>query len=331
MSSQKSDASRADVHQTVTDRIVAMLETARLNGAVMPWCRPGVAHARPVNAVTQKPYRGINILSLWAAAHAANYNSGVWATFKQWKDLGASVKKGEKASPIVFYKSIDVKDDTVEVVADGDELPKSIRIAKGYWGFNADQVDGYVLPELPTVDRVTRLERVETFIANTKADIRHGGARAFYRPADDFIQMPDRCLFHDTPSSTATEGYYAVLCHELGHFSGAAKRLNRDLSGRFGDKAYALEEMIAEWTSGFLCADLGITAQPREDHAHYIATWLSVLKTDKTAVFTAAAKANQAVEYLFGLQPDMASSASRQHYIDTGRYLAQAESDEAAT
>jgi antirestriction protein ArdC len=103
--------------------------------------------------------------------------------------------------------------------------------------------------------------------------------------------------------------------------------LNRDLTGRFGDAAYALEEMIAEWTSGFLCADLGITAQPREDHAHYIANWLTALRNDKTAVFTAAAKANQAVEYLFGLQPDTASSASRQHYIDTGRYLTHAEAE----
>jgi antirestriction protein ArdC len=142
----------------------------------------------------------------------------------------------------------------------------------------------------------------------------------------------DRAIMESTirsasPRTTATEGYYAVLCHELGHFSGATKRLNRDLTGRFGDAAYALEEMIAEWTSGFLCADLGITAQPREDHAHYIANWLTALRNDKTAVFTAAAKANQAVEYLFGLQPDTASSASRQHYIDTGRYLTHAEAE----
>lgn len=315
---------RADVHQTVTNRIIAMLETAQATGATMPWCRPGVAHSRPVNVATKRPYRGINILSLWASADCANYRSGIWGTFKQWKELGAFVRKGEKATPIVFYKSVDIDDGAPE---DGEDATRTIRIAKGYWGFNADQVDGFTLPEMPKDDLVTRLERAEAFIANTKADIRHGGVRAFYRPSDDFIQMPDRVLFRDTPSSTATEGYYAVLCHELGHFSGAAKRLNRDLTGRFGDAAYALEEMIAEWTSGFLCADLGITAQPREDHAHYIANWLTALRNDKTAVFTAAAKANQAVEYLFGLQPDMASSASRQHYIDTGRYLTHAEAE----
>jgi len=226
--------SRSDIHETVTQRIIALLETAQHTGATMPWCKPGVAHARPINAVTQKPYRGINILSLWAAADAASYKSGVWATFKQWKELGASVKKGETASPIVFYKSIDLKDDTAEIVVDGDELPKSFRIAKGYWGFNADQVEGYALPDVPAVDLVARLERVDTFIAATGADIRHGGARAFYRPSDDFIQMPERSLFRDTPSSTATEGYYAVLCHELGHYAAFRIMPRRHDSSRTG-------------------------------------------------------------------------------------------------
>ncbi len=297
-----SDKTRSDIHQTVTDRIITMLETAQTNGGALPWTRPGVAHSRPINAITQKPYRGINVLSLWASADAACYRTGLWATFKQWKELGAFVKKGEKASPIVFYKSLEIDDDTVEPITDGDPATKTIRMARGYWGFNADQVDGFTIPALPTDDLVQRIAQVDTFIANTKADIRHGGVRAYYRPADDFIQMPDRVLFRDTPSSTATEGFYAVLFHELGHLSGAKHRLNRELSTRFGDASYALEEMIAEWTSGFLCADLGITAQPREDHAHYIANWLTVLKNDNTAVFAAAAKANQAVEYLFSLQ-----------------------------
>ena len=114
--------------------------------------------------------------------------------------------------------------------------------------------------------------------------------------------MPDKPLFRDTATSTATEGYFAVLLHECGHASGAKHRLNRDLSGRFGSASYAMDELVAEFCSAMLCADLGITAQPRDDHAHYIANWLQVLKSDKTAVFTAAAAAHRAAEFLHGLQ-----------------------------
>lgn len=290
---------RSDVHQAVTNAIIKMLETAQDQGATFPWCRPGVAHSKPTNALTKQRYNGINVLTLWATADAANYRSGTWATFKQWKELGASVKKGEKGTPIVFYKPLEVDDDDT---ADGDEPgTKTIRMAKGYWGFNADQVEGYELPATPTVDLTTRIAAAETFIANLKIDVRHGGTRAFYRPSDDFIQMPDRVLFQNTESSTATEGFYGVLLHEVGHLSGAKHRLNRDLTGRFGSASYAMEEIIAEWISGLLCADLGITAQPRPDHAHYIANWLAVLKSDKGAAMAAAARASEAATYLHDL------------------------------
>ncbi len=141
--------------------------------------------------------------------------------------------------------------------------------------------------------------------------------------------MPDRVLFQNSETSTATEGLYGVLLHELGHAAGAKHRLDRNLRFRFGDAEHAMEEVIAELTSAMLCGDLDITPQPRLDHAHYIASWLKVLRSDKTAIFTAAAKASQAAQHWHDRQPDivsphvfdMASSASRQHYIDTGRYL----------
>lgn len=302
-----SDKSRADVHQTVTNAIIKMLETADAAGGSFPWCRPGVALSRPINALTNKPYRGINVLTLWACADAVNYRSGIWATFAQWKQLGASVKKGEKASPIVFYKQLEVDNPDAEASPSNsteDAAPtKLIRMARGYHGFNADQVDGYVLPELPTIDLTQRLTHVECFIAHCGVPVAEGGVNAFYRPADDRIQMPDRALFRDTATSSATEGFYGVLLHELGHASGSARRLNRDLCGRFGSESYAVEELVAELTSAMLCGDLAITPQPRVDHARYIANWLKVLKSDKTAIFAAAAKANQAAEYLHGLQP----------------------------
>ena len=298
-----SDKKRSDIHQTVTDRIIAMLETAQKAGGEMPWHRPGVAHSRPTNVLSQKRYRGINVLSLWGAADAANYRSGIWGTYAHWSQIGAQVRKGERASPIVFYKPLEIADEKAGVNGDGGEPgTKTVRMAKGYWGFNADQVDGYPLPEMPTDDKVQPIAGTEAFIAALGIPIKHGGARAFYRPSEDFIQMPDKILFRDMPTSTATDGYHAVLFHECGHASGAKHRLDRDLSGRFGSNSYAMEEMVAEFCSGLLCADLGISAQPREDHAHYIANWLAVLKNDKAAVFAAAAAANRAVEFLHNLQ-----------------------------
>lgn len=301
---------RADVHQHVTDTIIRMLESADQSGGAFPWCRPGVSHSRPTNALSQKRYRGINVLTLWGTADAANYRSGLWATLKQWNELGARVKKGEKASPIVFYKPLEIETENERHDA-GKPETKTIRMAKGYWAFNADQVEGYDLPALPTVDLTNRIGAAEAFVADLKIPITHGGARAFYRPSEDRIQMPDRVLFQNTDSSTATEGYYGVLLHECGHASGADHRLKRDLSGRFGTASYAMEELVAEWIAAMLCADLAITAQPRPDHAHYISNWLTVLKSDKGAAMAAAATASRAVEYLHGLQLDTASSVDR--------------------
>lgn len=292
---------RTDVHQAVTDRITEMLETAQQNGSEMPWCRPGVASSRPTNAFTKNRYNGINILSLWAAADARNYRTGIWGTYKQWQELGAQVRKGESATPIVFYKPLEIATDDRDT--DGDEATKTIRLAKLYWGFNADQVDGFALPDEPTDTLVRRIEHADQFFKSIGLPIHHGGAKAYYRPTDDIIQMPELKLFRDTPSSTATEGYYAVLSHEAGHATGAKHRLNRDLTGRFGSSSYAMEELIAELTAANLCADLKITAQPRVDHAHYIANWLQVLKSDKTAIFVAAAAAHKAAEFLHTQQP----------------------------
>jgi antirestriction protein ArdC len=299
---QKTATTRSDIHQAVTDRIITMLEKADKTGGELPWCRPGVVHAKPTNALTKKRYRGINILSLWASAEVANYRTGLWATYKQWQELGAQVRKGESATPIAFYKPIEVVNEKANL-SEGDDPTRIIRMVKGYWGFNADQVDGFQLPEEPTDTLVKRLKHAEAFFKNTKLSITHKGATACYQPLTDKILMPELRLFRDTKTSSATEGYYAVLGHECGHATGAKHRLDRDLSGRFGSAAYAMEELIAELTAANLCADLKITAQVREDHAHYIKNWLTVLKGDKTAIFTAAAAANKACEFLHDCQP----------------------------
>lgn len=184
----------------------------------------------------------------------------------------------------------------VQSAEEGEDLRRSI-IARGYAVFNAEQVDGYDVPPVPPRPEMQRVQQPEQLFSALGAEIKHGGNRAFYQPASDSIQMPNFESFRDAVS------YYSVLAHETVHWTGAKPRLDRDLSRRFGSEAYAAEEHVAELGAAFLSADLGLTNEPRPDNAAYIATWLKVLKDDKRAIFTAAAKAQQAADYAHGLQP----------------------------
>jgi antirestriction protein ArdC len=162
--------------------------------------------------------------------------------------------------------------------------------------FNADQVDGF--GEATAGVAIAPSEGVDAFIARTGATIVHGGSRACYVPMLDEIHMPERASFIGSTTSTATETYYSTVLHELTHWTAPAHRCGRDLSGRFGDDAYAMEELVAELGAAFLCGELGITVEPRPDHAQYLAHWLTVLKADKRAIFTAASKAAEAAAFL---------------------------------
>ncbi len=317
---------RLDVHEAITQKIVAAIE-AGAGTFEMPWHRPGVALALPKNAATDKAYRGSNILSLWIDAEAKKFEHPVWATFKQWLELEAPVRKGEKGSLIVKYGEWVPKEQSQggkpearpqsvsSNAAETDEENGKRLYAKAAWVFNIDQVDAppelraRLLPTAPLRSDLTeRLEHVDAFIAATGAEFREGGQRAFYRHRDstgegDFIQIPERNLFTGTVTSTPTEAYESTRLHELAHWSGADHRLARDF-GRFGDHAYAFEELVAELSAAYLCAGLEITNAPRIDHAQYIANWLEVLKGDTKAIFTAASFATKAVDYLYSLQPD---------------------------
>jgi antirestriction protein ArdC len=306
---------RVDVHEAITAKIVSAIE-AGAGEFQMPWHRPGVAFTIPRNALTEKQYRGSNILSLWIDADAKKFEHQTWATFKQWQELGAQVRKGEKGSLIVKYGEWTPKtaDDAQKLETAGNDADTGKRLfAKAAYVFNAQQVDGWpVDPAVPRADLTTRLDHVDAFIANTGAEFREGGQRAFYRHRDsrgegDFIQMPARNLFTGTDTSTPTEAYESTRLHEITHWSGASSRLNREFGQRFGDKAYSFEELVAELSSAFLCAELQITNTPRADHAQYIANWLAVLKGDTKAIFSAASLATRAVDYLHGLQPDATS------------------------
>jgi antirestriction protein ArdC len=289
---------KLDVYSRVTNKIVADLERGNLT-----WLQPWQAghQAGPVSRPLRaggKAYRGVNVLMLWAAAMEQGYSCPLWLTYKQAAELGGQVRKGEHGSLVVYAdkftkEGTDDKGAAVEI-----EIP----FMKGYTVFNAEQIDGLpshfyaTVPPLNTA--INRLDTVEQFFAGTKASIQHGGNRAFYSPDRDIVQMPELQSFRDG------ESYYATLAHEMTHWTRHKSRLNRDLGRkRFADAGYAMEELVAEIGAAFLCADLGITPETRDDHAAYIASWLKVLKDDKRAIFTAASHSQKAADYLNSLQP----------------------------
>lgn len=283
----------ASIYDTITNQIIASLE-AGAGKFSLPWHRSTAPLTRPVNAVTRKAYRGVNVLALWASAEAQDFGHGLWATYRQWQSLGAQVRKGEKASPIVFYKVFDKVDD-----GEIEEQDGSARIfAQASHVFNVAQVEGYALPDLPEGTAFDPIPGADAFVSSTGANIRIHGDSAHYTPSTDTITMPDRQRFFATASASAAQNWYATLLHELVHWSGAEHRLARTFGKRFGDDAYAMEELVAELGSAFLCGDLGLSAQPRADHASYLACWLRVLKGDNRAIFAAASAAAKAAEWL---------------------------------
>lgn len=291
MFSSKSESGRFDVHRTLTARIVEAIE-AGAGEFTMPWHCAGPRTGRPANPLTGVGYRGVNVVVLWAEATLRGFSSGAWASYRQWARLGAQVRKGEHGATIIFYKRSPER----EVETEGEDRGAPL-IARASRVFNADQVTGWK-PDAPAGPGVLDLAEVEAFVAGTWAKVRHGGAVACYRPREDVIEMPDRDRFMGSDSHEATEGYYSVLLHELTHWSGAPHRLARSFGDRFGDDAYAFEELVAELGAAFLCADLGVTNTPRPDHAAYVGQWLRVMKGDRKAVFLAARLAHQAVQYL---------------------------------
>lgn len=290
-------SSHSDLHQQVTATIINAIEQGGTT-VTLPWQRSGLPAMLPHNAHSKSAYNGINIVALWSAAMLRGYPYAVWATYRQWAELGAQVRKGEKASTVIFYKEFDV-----DVADDASSDDGKRRVARASSVFNAAQVDGFAVAELPELPPIERLQRAESVITASRADIRHGGEMAFYRRpladgSGDFIQMPDERRFQADTTSQRSEDYYAVLLHELTHWTSAEHRCNRELGKRFGDQAYAIEELVAELGAAFLCAELCITVTPRADHTGYIAHWLDVMKSDKRAIFAAAARASEAVSYL---------------------------------
>ena len=295
---------RRDIHAEITAKIIQAVH-ANPGQPQMPWRRSGKPLWMPENALTKNRYNGINVIALWAAAEMRGFTSPVWATYKQYQAMDAQVRKGAKAEMVVFYKDYDVEPDP----SNEDDNGKR-RVARASYVFNAADVEGYVPPEPPQrLGPIERIEAADRFITSTGAKIEHGGERAYYRPSTDHIQMPNEGLFCGTDTMGRDESYYAVLLHELTHWTAPEKRCNRDLSKRFLKAEVAAEELVAEIGSAFLCAELGITQDTRADHAQYIHHWMDLLKDDPRAIFTAAAKASEAVAYLKTFSAEVAHAA----------------------
>lgn len=285
---------RRDIHQQVTDTIIKSLEAGTIPWH-QPWTNNGASLALPKNFSTGNHYQGINIVLLWSSAIEHSYASSEWASFRQWQGKNEFIRKGEKGTTIVYA-------DTFEKEVDGEI--KNIPFLKSSVVFNRCQLSGYKPKTKPAEKALFEIiDPVEVFVANTRAMITHKTNGPCYIPLYDEVHMPFKAQFVNTETSTATEGYYSTLMHELVHWTGAEHRLNREFGKKFGDQQYACEELVAELGAAFLCAGFEIGINKKEDHAAYIANWLKVLKDNKQFIVTAASSASKAVEYLHQLQP----------------------------
>lgn len=286
MSNNQRNAQSSDVYQKVTDAIINAIEQGA-GSYHMPWVIRKDKGFSPISVSTVKPYRGVNTIVLWAQSQSKGYASSLWGTYQNWQSLGGQVRKGEHGSPVVYWGTYESKDES--------EKSESHLFCKGYTVFNLEQVDGVKLPKRfePKLSHNERIERAEAFFAGVGVQIRDGGNRAYYRPdSPEAVYMPGFEQFPDRAD------YYSTLAHETTHWTSHASRCDRKLEGRFGDSAYAMEELIAELGSAYTMAGLELELTPRADHSAYIASWLKVLKSDKRAIFTAASQAQKAADWM---------------------------------
>lgn len=299
---KRSEPPRASLYSEITDRIIADLERGSVPW-VKPWGSAKAALGLPKNTATGRTYSGINILILWGAVVERGYSGQNWLTFRQALSLGGNVRKGEHGTTIVHADRFIPKNEK-ERAREEDTEPQAVPFLKRFTVFNVAQCEGlpehfYGQPE-PLPEREI-VPQAEALIRASRADIRIGGDRAFYMPSSDYVQLPPQPAFHQQID------YYRTGFHELGHWTGHPTRLARDLSGSFGTKVYAREELIAEITAAFVCSSLGI--EPTVRHADYIAAWLAVLREDNRAIFRAASLASKAADFLLGFKTDAASEA----------------------
>ena len=296
---------RASLYDEITDKIIAELEAGRVPW-VQPWGTAAVKAtlAMPKNAATSRQYGGINILILWGSVIENEFTDQSWLTFRQALTLGGHVRKGERGTSVVYADRFVPAEEKRRARETGEEA-QAVPFLKRFTVFNTDQCDGLPAdiattapPPLPGMIEPT----VETLIKATGVDFRIGGNRAFYAPTEDYVQVPPPAAYFEPIN------WHRTALHELSHASGHKLRLNRDLSGSYGTKKYAFEELIAELGAAFSCASLGIV--PTVRHADYIGAWLEVLREDNRAIVRAASQATKAADYLLGFLPETAQAGS---------------------
>jgi len=290
---------RSNLYSEITDKIITELEAGRV-----PWVQPwGTAAAKaplglPKNASTGRTYSGINVLLLWGAVIERGFTGQSWLTFRQALSLDGNVKKGERGTTVVYTDRFVPEDEQRRARETGEEA-QAIPFLKRFTVFNTDQCENLpddVATATPPVPTGLIEPRVEALIEATGIDFRIGGDRAFYLPAHDYVQVPPPQAYFEPIN------WHRTALHELGHASGAPHRLNRDLSGSFGSKKYAFEELIAEINAAYCCASLGI--KPTVRHADYIGSWLEVLREDNRAIVRAASQASKAADWLLSFLPE---------------------------
>jgi antirestriction protein ArdC len=295
----RNGADRTNLYDDITNKIIAELEQGRL-----PWVQPWGALPNtaplglPKNASTGRTYSGINILILWGAVIQHGFPSQSWLTFRQALSLGGNVMKGERGTTVVYADRFTPEDEKRRARETGDDA-QSIPFLKRFTVFNAAQCEG--LPDdiatiAPPPPPGLIEPRVEALIRATGIDFRIGGDRAFYAPSQDFVMVPPPQAYFEPIN------WHRTALHEIGHASGHRTRLNRDLSGSFGSKKYAFEEMVAEQISAFSCAALGIV--PTVRHADYIGSWLEVMREDSRAIVRAASQASKGADWILSFLPE---------------------------
>ena len=299
-----SSRDRVSLYQEITDKIITELKAGRL-----PWVQPWgtqtakASLAMPKNAASSRQYSGINVLILWGAVIERGFAGQSWLTFRQALSLGGHVRKGERGTTVVYADRF-VPSDEKQRAAEAGEEAQAIPFLKRFTVFNSDQCDD-LPPEIATTAPPPPLgmiePKVEALIRATGITFRIGGDRAFYAPAEDYVQVPP------PPAYFEPINWHRTALHELGHATGHRSRLNRDQSGSYGTKKYAFEELVAELTAAFGCASLGIV--PTVRHADYIGSWLEVLREDNRAIVRATSQASKAADYLLGFVPEIAQGA----------------------
>lgn len=294
-----SGGDRTNFYDDITNKIIAELEKGHFPW-VQPWDAPSTKAqlAMPKNASTNRAYSGINVLILWGEVIEKAYTGQSWLTFRQALALGGHVRKGQRGTTVIYADRF-VPDDAKRRAAQSGGEARAIPFLKRFTVFNTDQIDDLpdeIATAAPPPPPGTIEPRVEALIKATGIDFRIGGNRAFYMPTQDYVQVPPPPAFFEPIN------WHRTALHELGHASGHSSRLNRDLSGSFGSRKYAFEELVAEMNAAFCCASLGIT--PTVRHADYLASWLEVLREDNRAIVRAASLASKAADYLLGFLPE---------------------------